>query len=194
VKSVYTVALGAIDDGLLLAVERGLSGAYGVVVQRLAAMDDPGYAFDAQRNQYSSAHILRQLLARIPADALSVLAITARDLFIPMLSFVLGQAQLNGPAAVVSLARLQQEFYGLPPDPRLVIERIVKEAVHEVGHTIGLTHCADNKCPMSLSNNVLHVDIKGPKLCANCAVLVEDKFKHTPPSAESPGGAVMRNL
>lgn len=193
-KSVCVVALGTIDDAILSAIEQGLAGAYGVSVQRLPAMEEPEYAFDAQRNQYSSAHILRRLLTRTPADALAMLAITRRDLFIPMLSFVLGQAQLSGPAAVVSLARLRQEFYGLPPDPQLVLERAVKEAVHEVGHSFGLTHCANNQCPMSLSNTVLHVDIKGPTLCDNCAVLVEDKIKIPRSRGTLPGGAVMRNL
>ena len=68
-----------------------------------------------------------------------------------MLSFVYGQAQLQGRVAVVSLARLRPEFHGLPPDPAALERRAAKEAVHEVGHTFGLVHCADRRCPMSLS-------------------------------------------
>jgi archaemetzincin len=194
VKAVYVAALGAVDEEFLTAAEQGLAKAYGVQVRRLPPMEDPAYAFDAQRKQFSSAHVLRQLLTRMPADAMSLLALTGRDLFIPMLSFVLGQAQLNGPAAVVSLARLHQEFYGLPPDRQLVVERVTKEAVHEVGHTLGLIHCPDNKCPMSLSNNVLHVDIKGATLCENCAVVVEDKLTFLHPPAKGAGEAMTRDL
>ena len=89
-------------------------------------------------------HILRSLLNLKPEGENRLLGITDVDLFIPMLSFVLGQAQLGGPTAVVSVARLRQEFYGLPPDLPLLRARAVKEAVHEIGHTFGLTHCADS--------------------------------------------------
>jgi archaemetzincin len=178
VNPMYIVALGRIEEDVLTVIEQGLGRVYGVDVKQLPGLPDPDYAYDVQRGQHSSAHILRQLIARLPADAACVLGITQRDLFIPMLSFVLGQAQLGGPAAVVSLARLHQEFYGLPPDRHLVLMRAVKEAVHEVGHTVGLTHCADSSCPMSLSNTVRHVDAKGAALCASCLIIVEEQTKH----------------
>ena len=188
----YIVPLGRIDEEFLSSIKGGLARVYGVNVRRLDGFPEPDYAYDAQRRQYSSAHILRQLVPRVPEDAISMLAITRRDLFIPMLSFVLGQAQLGAPAAVVSLARLDQEFYGLPPDRAVFIERSVKEAVHEVGHTIGLTHCANNRCPMSLSNNVLHVDIKGASLCSSCVVVLEEKISNARALRSDTGGAEMR--
>ncbi len=191
-KSVSIVPLGRIQEEILAAIEGGLARAYGVDVRRIEGLPEPEYAFDAQRGQYSSAHILRQMVPRVPAGALSMLAITQQDLFIPMLSFVLGQAQLGAPAAVVSLARLDQEFYGLPPDRALFIERSVKEAVHEVGHTIGLTHCTNTLCPMSLSNNVLHVDIKGAQLCGNCAVLLKERMSSIPARENDTDGTEMR--
>jgi archaemetzincin len=190
----YIVALGGIEEDVLTAVEQGLGHTYGFSVKRLSRLAEPLYAYDAQRGQYGSAHVLRQLIAQVPMDAVSMLGITEKDLFIPMLSFVLGQAQLSGPAAVISLARLQQEFYGLPPDRPLAVARAVKEAVHEVGHTVGLTHCADSSCPMSLSNNVRHVDTKGAELCASCIVLVEEKTKHMRAMGATPNGAGTRNL
>jgi archaemetzincin len=170
----YIVALGGIEEDVLAAMEQGLGRVYGSRVQRLPGLPEPDYAYDMQRGQHSSAHILRQLIGLVPKDAISMLGITQKDLFIPMLSFVLGQAQLGGPASVVSLARLHQHFYGLPPDRPLVLTRAVKEAVHEVGHTLGLTHCADGNCPMSLSNTVRHVDAKGTALCRNCIMLLEE--------------------
>jgi archaemetzincin len=189
----YIVALGAIEEQVLTAVGRGLEEEYGLSVRRLGMQEEPAYAFDAQRGQFSSAHVLRRLVTQVPADAVSLLGITGKDLFIPMLSFVLGQAQLSGPAAVVSLARLRQEFYGLDADPGLVVERAVKEAVHEVGHTVGLTHCADTRCPMSLSNNVRHVDAKGANLCVSCVRIAEEKVKHLRPTVVPPGSAGTRN-
>lgn len=190
----YIVALGSIEEEVLTSVGRGLRHAYGFGVKHLAGRAEPDYAFDAQRGQYSSALVLRQMIIQMPGDALTVLGITQRDLFIPMLSFVLGQAQLSGPAAVISLARLRQEFYGLPPDRSLTVARAVKEAVHEAGHTIGLTHCTDSSCPMSLSNNVRHVDTKGAELCASCIVLFEEKTKHVRPTGTSLDSAGTRNV
>ncbi len=190
----YIVALGSIEEKVLTAIEHGLEQAYGFGVRRLAGLAEPEYAYEAQRGQYSSAHILRRLIAQVPEDAVSVLGIAQKDLFIPMLSFVLGQAQLSGPAAVISLARLQQEFYGLSPDQSLAVARAVKEAVHEVGHTVGLTHCADTSCPMSLSNNVRHVDAKGAELCTSCIVLVEEKVKHVRAMGTTPNSAGTRSV
>jgi len=173
----YIVALGGIEEDVVAAIGQGLERVYGSTVRQLPGLPEPDDAYDVQRGQHSSAHILRELIGRVPKDAVSMLGITQKDLFIPMLSFVLGQAQLGGPASVVSLARLHQHFYGLPPDRNLVLARAVKEAVHEVGHNMGLTHCADSSCPMSLSNTVRHVDAKGAALCTNCITLLEEQKK-----------------
>jgi archaemetzincin len=100
--------------------------------------------------------------------------LTARDIFIPMLSFVYGQAQLNGPAAVVSVARLRQEYYGLPANPQLFLLRVRKELLHEVGHTLGLTHCPDGLCTMTLSTNIHQLDQKSAEFCPSCAPQARD--------------------
>jgi archaemetzincin len=170
VTFIYIVALGSVDQEALAAMELGLWQAFGLPMRRLPPMEEPAQAFDPQRRQYSSVAVLRSLLDRIPADAAKLLAVTEKDLYIPMLSFVFGQAQLNGILAAVSLARLRQEFYELPPNRLLMLGRAVKEAVHEVGHTFGLTHCADSRCPMSFSNTISQVDRKGEDLCAGCAL------------------------
>jgi archaemetzincin len=186
VKSMYVFALGGVEEDVLTAIVQGLSRVYRFDVKRLPEMPEPEYAYDRQRGQYSSAHILRQLIGKVPVDAVSLLAVTRKDLY-------LGQAQLSGPAAVVSLARLHQEFHGLPVDRGLASTRAVKEAVHEVGHTVGLTHCADSSCPMSLSNTVRHVDAKGTTLCANCIMLLEEKTTHVRFEGADSQGAGTRN-
>ncbi len=97
-----------------------------------------------------------------------LLGVTSLDLYIPTLTFVFGEAQLHGPCALVSMHRLRQEFYGLPADPRLAAERLLKEAVHELGHTLGLRHCDDYRCAMAPSHAVEWIDLKSPRLCPAC--------------------------
>jgi archaemetzincin len=99
------------------------------------------------------------------------------DLYIPVLTFVFGEAQLKDGAAVVSAHRLRQEFYGMPADTDLLHERLLKEALHELGHTYGLRHCPDYTCVMSSSTGVERIDLKNAEFCPNCAQLVPtDEF------------------
>jgi archaemetzincin len=142
-------------------------------VRRLDAIDEPAPAFSPQRGQWSSTAFLEALLPRVPRAAARLLGLTERDLFVPVLSFVYGQAQLAGKVAVVSLARLRPEFHGLPGSPELLARRAAAEAVHEVGHTFGLVHCPDRRCPMSLSIDLPDLDGKTATPCPACRVMIE---------------------
>ena len=188
-NSIGIVTLGPIDPLVVQRIAEALLRTFLHPVTALDAIPEPAFAYDERRGQYSSVLVLRSLLGRISGPTIKILGITEKDLFIPMLSFVLGQAQLNGPVAVISLARLQQQFYGFPPDADLLVARAVKEAVHEIGHTFGLTHCEDVRCPMSLSNNVRHVDAKGPTLCNACAGMLTEHLLHTRPVDGRSGAA-----
>ena len=149
------------------AVLRRMAAEYGAPVKEIAL---PGveFAFDAGRQQYRSMDVLEMVARICPADAAKLLALTGRDLFVPVLTFVFGQAQLGGRVAVVSLARLRQEFYGMEHNEAILMERAVKEALHETGHTFGLVHCPDRSCAMSLATNVRQIDEKNEAWCASC--------------------------
>ena len=134
-------------------------------------------AFDPNRKQHSSTVILRWLLEGLPRDARKVLAVTDRDLFIPILTFVFGEAQLGGRGAVVSTARLREESGGRSGNPGLFLNRLLKECLHELGHTFGLTHCANSGCVMERSNTVFDVDRKNRAFCPDCAVLLGDVIR-----------------
>jgi archaemetzincin len=144
-----------------------MAAEYGAPVREVLL---PGveFAFDADRQQYRSLDVLERLARYCPADALKLLAITERDLFVPVLTFVFGQAQLGGAVAVVSLARLRQEFYGMTPNMEIFLERTAKEALHETGHLFGLVHCVNRSCAMSLATNVRQIDGKKAAWCAAC--------------------------
>jgi archaemetzincin len=128
---------------------------------------DVSFARDAKRNQYYSSAIL-QAMQRFTEPGARLLAVTSLDLYVPVLTFVFGEAQLTGSCGVVSLHRLREEFYGLPARPELMRERLVKEAVHELGHTFGLRHCDDWRCVMTSSHGVERLDVKGAQFCVLC--------------------------
>ncbi len=106
----------------------------------------------------------------------------------PVLSFVYGQAQLGGRVAVVSLARLRPEFHGLGPDPATLERRAGVEAVHELGHTFGLVHCLDRRCPMSLSIDLPDLDRKTAEPCPGCSALLEGSLEMKRARAQAEGG------
>ncbi len=148
-----------------------------IPVRVLPQRESPVYAFDPDRKQYYSTKILRFIVNSHGDDALRTIGITGVDLFIPILTYVFGEAQLDGKAAIVSGARLRQEYYGLKPDRRLYVERLFKEVMHELGHTFGLTHCELDNCVMRLSNTVAGVDKKTADFCRNHQDQLDKKIK-----------------
>ena len=129
-------------------------------------------AFDQARHQYNSSQILLQIISRPPSDAMKVLGVVNVDLFIPILTFVFGEAQLRGIGSVIALHRLNNKFYGLPEDNELLTERLVKEAIHELGHNFGLVHCFNQSCVMKSSTYVEEVDQKSAEMCSRCQDLL----------------------
>ncbi len=167
-KPFYVGATPEVERPAVEAVCGLMAAEYGAPVKEVAI---PGleFAFEAARQQYRSMDVLEMLARRCPPDAWKVLALTERDLFVPVLTFVFGQAQLGGRVGVVSLARLRQEFYGMAPNAQILLERVAKEALHETGHMLGLVHCLDRSCAMSLATNVRQIDGKQAAWCSACA-------------------------
>lgn len=124
--------------------------------------------FDPSRSQYNSTLLIRELLNRFPSSREKILGIASVDLFVPVLTYVFGEAQLNGTAGVMSVYRLNDAVYGLAPDPVTLFERSMKESVHELGHTFGLLHCKNYECAMHASTTVDDIDVKGAGLCDKC--------------------------
>lgn len=172
----YLVAIGNVPEKAWEWIENASAEWFPLPIRRLAPLPIPAEAYDEKRRQYRSVEIMKMLAQHAPRDATRVLGVTDVDLAIPMLSFLFGQAQLNGPIAVVSLFRLHQEFYGLPEDQSLLRERTVKEALHELGHTFGLTHCYQSKCAMSLATHIELVDAKTEKYCPECGMQLVERF------------------
>ena len=164
----YMGATPQTDREALAAIGRLLGTEFGFPLREIE-LPPVEFAFDPRRRQYASIPVLEMITRLLPEDAVRLVGLTECDLFIPVLTFVFGHAQLGGRAAVVSLARLRQEFYGLEPDRQLFLDRACKEVLHETGHTFGLVHCADRTCAMSLSTRVQQIDQKRAAFCSACA-------------------------
>jgi archaemetzincin len=125
-------------------------------------------AYNISRAQYNSSQLIGELLNRFPFHEGKTIGITSVDLFIPILTFVFGEAQLSGTVAVMSTSRLEESFYGMIDNHSLFIERAIKETVHELGHTFGLLHCRNQDCAMHSSTSVEEIDLKSTHLCEQC--------------------------
>jgi archaemetzincin len=130
-------------------------------------------AFDQSRGQYNSTALLTLLLNQIPTLDNKYILIVDVDLYIPVLTFVFGEAQLSGIASVVSTHRLQNQFYGLPHDDAITMMRLEKEVIHELGHTFGLYHCRQFECVMRSSTYVEEIDLKKAEPCESCSAFLK---------------------
>lgn len=155
------VAVGTLD-GLAVRLARELRESCRVRTGGI----DPEFAFDPARGQYHSTAILRHLAGSAGGDRL--LGVAAVDLYVPIFTFVYGEAQLEGRAALVSTYRLRPEFYGGQADEGVLAGRLLKEALHELGHTYGLRHCHDWSCPMAASTAIERLDWKAEGYCEEC--------------------------
>jgi archaemetzincin len=172
----WWIGSAAADHELHGSLRRRTHDVFNVEARAWLAHDRPSDSFDPRRQQHSSTKILKWLLERRPHQAQKVLGITDVDLFIPILTFVYGEAQLGGTAAVVSTARLTSDN-GFLMNAGQLTSRITKECLHELGHTFGLLHCQKPTCVMARSVNLVQVDAKDPELCHDCR-LRYDEIRH----------------
>jgi archaemetzincin len=166
---IVIVPLGPVPRALLDDVGTALGAVYGASASVGPPQERPSFAFNKDRNQYHSTAILRRIaqLRASPSDG-PVLGVTDVDLFVPDAPFVFGEADRDAQSAIVSLKRLAVTPDGKPAEAERLRHRAQAEAVHELGHLLGLSHCQDARCAMYLSHKVADADRKGPGLCAGC--------------------------
>ncbi|MEM2981460.1 MAG: archaemetzincin family Zn-dependent metalloprotease [Thermoproteota archaeon] len=172
VTEILLVPIGNINPSELSFLPAELSKIFRTInfeVER-SILKLPSHTYDKARKQYNSTLLLEYLAMVKSRGYGKYLGIVNVDLYARGLNFVFGEAVLNGEDAIISLHRLRPEFYGDPPDSEVFKTRIVKEAVHELGHTFGLTHCENRECVMHFSNSIIDTDLKKAQPCLKCHV------------------------
>ncbi len=125
-------------------------------------------SFRSGRKQYDAEQLLRELRPFGGGGDVGIF-IFREDLFAGELAFVFGLSE--GGNSILSTHRLDPRLYGetdMKKAGALFRERLSKEAIHEIGHSIGMPHCEDRKCVMAFSNSIGDVDAKGKEFCQSC--------------------------
>jgi archaemetzincin len=159
-RQITLTVIGLVADDVVEAVVPILEGVFEAAVELTAPVPLPRSAYDASREQHLSTRLLDALAQEKQPDWDRFLGITDVDLYVPDLNFVFGEADAQRGVAVFSLARLHT------PDRGRFVHRAATEAIHELGHTYGLSHCADDHCVMWFSNTLAETDRKSTQLCA----------------------------
>lgn len=163
---------GYIDGALLEAVRQAIEERFHVKAIRGESRDLPASSYSQQRRQSRSTAFLNEL-SHISSNETIKLGIANVDFFVPELSFVFGEASRERKTAVVSIARLDPQFYGEAADSEKLTRRAIAEAIHELGHVFGLAHCERADCVMSFSNTLAQTDRKGLEFCKRCAERID---------------------
>jgi len=179
--NVGILRIGQVDTYVISRIEENLCASFPRISCELIneVLPIPEEAFDKARQQHRSNVILGKVREYMEQEKglNCILGIIDADIYVPELNFVFGEAECPGKAAVISLWRLKPEFYGKPSNMELFAERSTKEAVHELGHTLGLRHCSNPFCVMYFSNSIFETDRKQSLFCNKCYLEIEKMAK-----------------
>jgi len=163
------VPVGDVPATVKREASAGLRRVYDCDVSVAPEQDVPAGAYDTGRKQHRAEPFIE--VARRVGGGEKNVAVTPVDLFYRQRNYVFGLAYLDGRGCVVSTHRLQTSSDGgfsQRSATDIFADRVRKEVVHEIGHTLGLEHCENNRCAMSFSPQVAEVDRKEETLCGSC--------------------------
>jgi archaemetzincin len=167
-RNITLISFGYFEKEVLEKTAEAVKTAFNCQVNLREGHIDLSEYYDPARRQYNGNTLLKQVDSIAFPDSLKTMGLFNVDLFIPILTFIFGQAFLNGPTGIASLYRLSNERYGMIGDEDILLARFKKEVIHELGHTFGLIHCHDATCVMRSSTYVEDIDQKEQHFCLKC--------------------------
>jgi archaemetzincin len=162
------ISFGLFDRKFLEKISEAVAHEFNCTVLTRDAHVDISEYFDPIRRQYNGDKLLREVNSMNFPESSKVIGLFNVDLYIPILTYIFGQAQLGGRTGIASLYRLSNERYGILYDDTILLERFKKEVIHELGHLYGLIHCHTPTCVMRSSTYVEDIDQKEAQLCVKC--------------------------
>lgn len=165
---IHIISFAFLDHSFAEKIKNQVSKEFRTPVKLRQGHLDLSAFLDPTRRQYNGNEVLRTVDLEFSHSYKKVIGLFAVDLFIPILTFVFGQAYLNGKTGIASIYRLSPSRYGMPEDTDRLIDRTIKEVIHELGHTYGLIHCLYPGCVMNSSTYVEDIDQKTQEFCPNC--------------------------
>ena len=167
-ENITLISFGYFEKELLELIVEDVEREFQLPVTIREGHLDLSEFYDAARRQYDGNRLIKEIESGYAEDNNKTLALFNVDLFIPILTYIFGQAFLGGRSGIASIYRLSNESYGLKSDKKVFIDRIRKEVIHELGHTFGLIHCRNITCVMRSSTYVEDIDQKESGLCHQC--------------------------
>jgi archaemetzincin len=167
-KNITLISFGYFGKDILEMTAEAVENEFHASVSLRDGHIDLSEFYDPARRQYNGNTLLKMVDALPFPDSLKKIGLFNVDLFIPILTFIFGQAFLNGHTAIASLYRFNNERYGMTGDNEFLRDRFKKEVIHELGHTFGLIHCHHPTCVMRSSTYVEDIDQKNQSFCMTC--------------------------
>ncbi len=176
-EKILLIPFGYFEKELLEMVVREVEYEFSLPVITKEGYLDMSEFYDPARRQYNGTSLLGKIDSKFGTGSDKIVGLFNVDLFIPILTYIFGQAYLNGRTGIVSIFRFSNERYGIKKDNKIVVDRFRKEVIHELGHMFGLIHCYDANCVMRSGTYVEDIDQKSHKLCTRCRLQFELNLK-----------------
>lgn len=167
-ENITLISFGYFEKELLQMITEDVEREFMLPLKIREGHIDFSEFYDPARRQYDGNKLIQKIDEVYGIDTQKTLGLFNVDLFIPILTYIFGQAFLGGRSGIASIYRLNNESYGIKPDKKVFIDRFRKEVIHELGHMFGLIHCRNVTCVMRSSTYVEDIDQKDSTLCLQC--------------------------
>ena len=171
------VSIGEVPKAALHDIASHIQTHLNLVAVVLPPMQNPSYAYDERRRQYNAASILKAFGSMPFQDYDKVIGVLNVDLFIPVFTHVLGEAQEGGKFALASMYRLRTGLNRSRTSMVHILERLTKVALHEIGHLFDVAHCMNEKCLMHYSSSLKDLDAIRINFCSYCSIYLGDSIR-----------------